>query len=64
MTVNEFKDMLMGLDGNAEIRIAQQPQWPFEYDVLDVFEFDGRVWIVEGDQLGYLPGKVKNEIGW
>ena len=64
MTNEELIQELQYLDPEAEVRIAQQPSWPFEYDVNGVVEIGGKVWLVEGDQLGYLPGQVKDAIGW
>lgn len=36
MTVGELLDILEGLDENAEVRIAHQPAWAFEYEINDV----------------------------
>jgi hypothetical protein len=53
-----------------------QPSWPFEYSISSVElidnnpedsdegELDAIVYLVEGTQLGYLPGNVCEEIGW
>lgn len=64
MTVEELIQELEYLDRNAEVRLAQQPSWPFEYDLNGVVEADGKVWIVEGNQLGYLEGEIKGVLGW
>ena len=64
MTVEELIQELQYMDRNKEIRFASQPSWPFEYDVNGVVESDGKVWLVEGNQLGYLPGEVSEELGW
>ena len=56
----------------VEVRMAQQPSWPLEYTLDGVVEVettsgepdeDGHqdgftltVYLVEGDQIGYLPG--------
>jgi hypothetical protein len=105
MTVQELIELLQDYDGDAEVRLAEQPHYPFEYSVdrvasvefvvgkrgelIDPDEyaefveadrsFDGgefsdahREWpemktilyIGEGDQLGYLPGAARGELGW
>ena len=80
MTKGELFDELDQLDDDVEIRFASQPSWPFEYSINNVvvvdteedeFTEDDRytngeqiVYLVEGKQIGYLPGNVKNEIGW
>lgn len=40
MLVRELIAQLQGLDENAEVRLAQQPSWPFEYDIDDVVQVD------------------------
>ena len=64
MTVEELIQELEYMDRNMEIRIAQQPSWPFEYDVNGVVESGGKVWLVEGNQLGYLDSSVGRDLGW
>ncbi len=74
MTVRELIEELEGMNPEAEVRFASQPSWPFEYSVAAVVGFseddeDDRteaetVYLVEGNQIGYLPGEVKDEIGW
>jgi len=82
MTVGELREELnyMVEDGDitddTEIRMAQQPQWAFEYDLrsaINVVEtkcpYGGEkpvktVYLEEGTQLGYLPDNVRDEIGW
>ena len=81
MTVGDLKNELEYLmeDGsvteNTEIRMAQQPQWAFEYDIRDGVAVvnvkdeysDAKrpvVYLEEGSQLGYLPENVASEIGW
>ena len=36
MTVRELINLLEDYDENAEVRIAHQPRWPFEYSIGDV----------------------------
>jgi hypothetical protein len=74
MTVGELKDLLEGLDDDIEVRLAMQPAWPFEYSIDDscLIEKEDEdnqreetiLYLVEGDQLGYLPGDVCDELGW
>ncbi|MGF6607074.1 hypothetical protein OKW45_001974 [Paraburkholderia sp. WSM4175] len=86
MKVAELIKLLEGLPEDADIRIAQQPNWPFEYGIADAVlvgpdarppgyepdpdEYEDEqpdenvVYLVEGAQLGYLPGVVAREIGW
>jgi hypothetical protein len=64
MTVEELIQELQYMDRDQEVRIAQQPSWPFEYDLNGVVSSGGKVWLVEGDQLAYLDGEVKDELGW
>lgn len=69
MTVQELKDTLEGMDADAEVRLAMQPQWAFEYSINDIVvveDKDGNniAYLSEGRQLGYLPGNVAEELGW
>ncbi|WP_233854152.1 hypothetical protein [Paraburkholderia sp. HD33-4] len=80
MKVCELMELLEGMPEDAEVRIAQQPNWPFEYAIAGVVCVDlGRdeedddmrddyrepvVYLAEGTQLGYLPGAVSSELGW
>ena len=69
MTVQELIEKLSYVNPDAEIRFASQPSWPFEYSFsgpVEVEDEDGfsTVYLVEGSQLGYLPGEAKDEIGW
>jgi hypothetical protein len=69
--------MLDGIDEDVEVRLAMQPSWPFEYSInsveviLEEKDEEGEdiipqetVYLVEGEQLGYLPQHVCNELGW
>ena len=61
MTVSDLKDILEGLPDEAEVRLAEQPSWPFEYSVGEVqYDEDNNiVYIGEGQQLDYLSGCIK-----
>lgn len=69
MTVEELIIELESLPEDAEIRLAMQPSWPFEYGIGCVTEAvsfpEGDVaYLAEGPQLGYLPGAAREAIGW
>ena len=86
MNVKDLINLLENYDDDTEVRIAQQPSWPFEYSITDAalvdlaapFSEEGEsdeeydpnaepkyvIYLVEGNQLGYLPGIAKNAIGW
>lgn len=61
-------------DEDIDVRFAQQPSWPFEYSIspdialVDLSEEDDEtgkhIYLAEGNQLGYLPAKVAQELGW
>lgn len=38
MTVAELKQRLEDMDNDAEVRLAMQPNWPFEYSIADVVD--------------------------
>jgi hypothetical protein len=76
-TVGDLLAALEDYDHDTPIRWAAQPAWPFEYTVGAVVETpadaegDGTppteepvVWLVEGEQLGYLPGSAADALGW
>ena len=35
MKVSELKEILEHYDDDMEVRFASQPNWPFEYSILD-----------------------------
>tara|TARA_R100000808_G_C2153665_1_gene164109 strand:+ start:4593 stop:4847 length:255 start_codon:yes stop_codon:yes gene_type:complete len=64
---------------DVEVRMAQQPRWAFEYTIdqaVVVAEEDEEsdddrtppknvvVYLSEGSQIGYLPEKASDELGW
>ena len=61
---------------DVEVRTAQQPKWPFEYNIdtavtVEVEDADmvkGEkekiVYLAEGSQLGYLNELARSEMGW
>lgn len=68
MTVKELIYELRAFHPDAEVRLAQQPKWPFEYSIGDIVQVDLEdeevVYLGEGSQLDYLPGQVSEELGW
>ena len=71
----EYLESIKEINDNTEIRMAQQPQWAFEYSLGDSLvvatvkdeysEASNKVvYLEEGSQLGYLPENVAEEIGW
>jgi hypothetical protein len=72
ITVVELIEELEACDPDAEVRLAQQPAWPFEYAIdpgnaaVQVQSSDDEpvVYIGEGVQLGYLPEPVRQRLGW
>ncbi len=84
VTVEELMDRLSEMPPEAEVRLAHQPSWPFEYSVdgwnpvvaVESGGDDGEgpragsgqgetvVYLVEGTQLGYLPGDAAEACGW
>lgn len=64
MRILELKRILEDLDDDMEVRFASQPQWAFEYEISDVMPVGDILYLVEGDQIGYLPEKASQEIGW
>lgn len=55
MNVQDLMDMLSGMDPNAEVRLATQPEWPLAFELAGVAEPDddempeGVVWLVTGN---------------
>ena len=72
MTVGELIEELKYMDGDATVRFASQPSWPFEYSINGVIqttvqhrdEEEDVVYLEEGRQVGYLPTEAKEELGW
>ena len=68
MTVSELKEILEHYDDDMEVRFASQPSWPFEYSILDAVlahvDEEDVIYLEEGQQLGYLNHKAKEELGW
>ena len=80
MTVGELKEILEGFDDEVEVRLAMQPNWPFEYSVSDSVAIAGEgdnfddydapagavtiLYLAEDRQLDYLPGHIREQLRW
>ena len=73
LTVSQLIEELDGLDPDAEVRLATQPTWPFEWHLSAsepgpamqlTLDDQPVVYLIEGEQLGYLPDAVCRELGW
>jgi len=62
VAVVDLIEELEACDPDAEVRLAQQPAWPFEYAIDR--DHAAVVYIGEGAQLGYLPEPVRQQLGW
>lgn len=69
MTVAELIEYLEGFDSESTVRIASQPSWPLECELDSrmplVEDMENEVvYLVEGNQLGYLSGETTEACGW
>jgi hypothetical protein len=65
MTVDELITKLEAMDPEAQVRLATQPNYPFEYTVGQVVEAeDGTCWIAVGEQQGYLGDEARDALEW
>ena len=66
LTTDQLIELLKQYPGSAEVRIAHQPQWPFQYQIKGaVSDTECRpenkgydvtvIWLVEGEYVGTLP---------
>jgi hypothetical protein len=73
MTVEELRELLEQFDDETEVRIASQPNYPFEYSIAGAVDgrdiyFEGAdgernvLYLLEGRQLGYFRKDVWNMI--
>lgn len=56
MTLNELAEVLADLaetEGGREVRVATQPSYPLDADLLAVTLLDGKVWLATGEAHGY-----------
>lgn len=65
LTVEDLIAKLEGMDPEAPVRLAMQPNYPFEYTIGEVVQAeDGSVWIGEGTQDGYLRSAARDALEW
>jgi hypothetical protein len=68
MKVKDLIEMLEDCDENAEVRLAFQPEHPFEYNAGEIHEHEEKgkkiVYISERGQIGYLSAKAAVAVGW
>ena len=66
MTIAEMIEALESLQDDmgedAEVLMAQQPSWPFEYSIKGITEYNGKVYVVEGQQLAYASNEIWNKV--
>ena len=62
------EDGEISLNEDCEILMAHQPSWPLEFQIRDIalVEIDNCsvLYVVEGEQNGYLPEEVNEQIYW
>ena len=63
VTVAALIDLLATHDPDTPVRLAAQPGWPFAYALAPAaIARSGTVWLASTDQLGYLPGGVRDAL--
>lgn len=62
MTVGELKDLInqSGLEDDAEVRLAHQPSWPFEYRCLTAMSGNE---LMEQHSYNITPEEAEDEAG-
>jgi hypothetical protein len=67
MTIDDLRELISGLPGDMQVRLAIQPSRPFEHAIARAlgFDADGTVaYLTEAGQLGYLPSDVTESLDW
>ncbi|WP_415942046.1 hypothetical protein [Streptomyces sp. 067-1] len=65
LTVGHLLRQLQGLDPHLPIRLAVNPDFPFAHYVgADVVVQDGKAFIGDDGQEGYLPTAVRDALAW
>ena len=74
MTAQELIALLQQYEPYTEVRLATQPKRPLEFELENVVDAeidDGEmdepytvIYLVEGEQIGYLPLVVTEAAGW
>ena len=76
--IRELKKLRQEVDGNTIVRLAIQPNWPFEHHIGQVVIADfpdesalddedltvSVIYITDGGHHGYLPGVVAKSLNW
>lgn len=63
MTIDELRDLIADLPGDAEVKVVHQPGWPLMSDVEGTC-YDGTFWIGAEGNTDYAPGEVTDAMGW
>lgn len=63
MTVRDLIEVLECFDDDMEVRIAEQPNYPFEYSIVGAVEFENYneencLYLCEGRQIDYLSSEI------
>ncbi|MEW5626524.1 hypothetical protein AB1388_08140 [Streptomyces hydrogenans] len=65
LTVGHLLRQLQDLDPTLPIRLAVNPDWPFaHYMAAEAVVRDGKAFIADDGQEGYLPPSVRNTLSW
>ena len=65
LTVGHLLSQLQGIDPNLPIRLAINPDFPFTHYVgAKVVVRDGKAFIADDGQEGYLPAEVSDAFAW
>jgi hypothetical protein len=74
--IEDLEDLAEEFGDDAEVRLAQQPRWAFEYSLGRIAGTKGRpakgnreatpacIYLGEGSQLGYLPQAAAVALDW
>ncbi|QMU79954.1 hypothetical protein GXW83_02310 [Streptacidiphilus sp. PB12-B1b] len=65
LTVGQLLSKLQSLDPSLPIRLAINPDFPFTHYVgAEVVVRDGKAFIADDGQEGYLPAEVSDALAW
>jgi hypothetical protein len=74
--IDQLEDLAAEFGDDAEVRLAQQPRWAFEYSLGEIAGVQARpasgrreatpacIYLAEGSQLGYLPTRAATALDW
>jgi hypothetical protein len=65
LTVATLTGLLAAYHPDTPVRLATQPEWPFAYALAataTAIVEDGVVWLATTNQLGYLPGGIRDAL--